>query len=220
MPWRSWKLRGERVWARTTVEGKLISGSDGRVEILYKPGGKSYRASSRNLDPDPNPETLGDAAAAPATSDSDGTPAKKPSSRVQPEPTPDGAYIVYADGACTGNPGPCGIGVVLLDGAERRELSEFLGEGTNNVAELTAIIRALEEAPRDRTVVVHSDSAYALGLLGKGWKAKANQELVERMRQLARNFRDLRLVKVAGHAGIPDNERADELARAAVVRRR
>jgi ribonuclease HI len=135
-------------------------------------------------------------------------------------PVPSDAFIVYADGACTGNPGPCGIGVVLLDGSARRELSEYLGEGTNNVAELTALIRAMEEAPRDRTVVLHSDSAYALGLLGKAWKAKANRELVERMRTLAREFRDLRLVKVAGHAGIAENERADKLAREAVARRR
>jgi ribonuclease HI len=218
MPWLSRLLRGERVWARGTPDGKLALGSDGRVEILYKPGGKVYRASARNLEPDPNPEVLGDGAAAPGSAaapkgGADHAPA-------QPKPAPADAFIVYADGACTGNPGPCGIGVVLLDGRQRRELSEYLGEGTNNIAELTAIIRALEEVPRDRTVVIHSDSAYALGLLGKGWKAKANQELVERMRELAKGFRDLRLVKVAGHAGIPENERADELARAAVVRRR
>lgn len=133
---------------------------------------------------------------------------------------PRDAVIVYTDGACTGNPGPAGIGVVILDGKERRELSEYLGHGTNNVAELMAIVRALEESPRDRTVVVHADSSYALGLLGKGWKAKANQELVERMRKLAREFRDLRLVKVAGHAGVSENERADQLARAAVSRGR
>ncbi len=130
------------------------------------------------------------------------------------------AFIIYADGSCTGNPGPCGIGVVLLDGDQREELSEYLGEGTNNIAELTAIIRALERAPRDRTVIVHSDSAYALGLLGKDWKPKANRELVAAMRALGREFSDLRLVKVAGHAGIVENERADELARQAVERRR
>jgi ribonuclease HI len=67
---------------------------------------------------------------------------------------------------------------------------------------------------------VHADSAYALGLLGKGWKAKANQEIVERMRGLDKNFKDLRLVKVAGHAGVAENERADELARTAITRRK
>jgi ribonuclease HI len=112
-----------------------------------------------------------------------------------------------------------GIGVVILDGRERRELSEYLGVGTNNIAELTAIVRALQECPRDRPIVLHSDSSYALGLLGKGWRAKANQELVEDLRALARNFADLRLVKVAGHAGVSENERCDQLARAAIARR-
>ena len=82
-----------------------------------------------------------------------------------------------------------------------------------------AIVRALEEVPSDRTVVLHADSSYALGLLGKGWKAKANQEIVERMRSLAKKFRDLRLVKVDGHAGVAENERADELARTAIIKR-
>ena len=210
MPWVSRMLRGQRIWARATVDGK-IADRDGRVEILYKAGGKSYRASSRNLEADLQPETKSDAEMAPPASAA--APAAAP---LSPAVNP---FIVYADGACSGNPGPAGIGVVLLDGNQREELSEFLGDGTNNIAELTAIVRALELAPRDRTVLLHSDSAYALGLLGKGWKAKANQSLVAAMRELAKEFRDLRLVKVAGHAGIPENERADALARDAVSSR-
>jgi ribonuclease HI len=129
---------------------------------------------------------------------------------------PADAVIVYTDGACTGNPGPMGIGVVVVDGKERRELSEYLGVGTNNIAELTAIERALEISPKDRTVVVHSDSAYALGLLGQSWKAKKNVELVARLRQLAAQFKDVRWVKVPGHSGVPENERCDVLARQAI----
>ncbi|MSP63535.1 MAG: ribonuclease HI [Myxococcales bacterium] len=218
MPWISRLLRGERVWVRATPEGKLAAATDGRVEVLYKKGGKVYRAAVRNLSPDPQPETLADGEAAPGAT----LRPKEPTAARAPTATAsDGnTFIIYVDGACTGNPGPCGIGVVLLDGAERRELSEYLGHGTNNVAELTAIIRGLEHAPKDRRVLLHSDSAYALGLLGKSWKAKANRELVERMREVAKGFLDLQLVKVPGHAGIPENERADELARDAVVRRR
>jgi ribonuclease HI len=127
----------------------------------------------------------------------------------------------YTDGACSGNPGPAGIGVVLICGGRRKELSEYLGEGTNNIAELLAVKRALESVrDRARTVYLYSDSAYVLGLLGKGWKPKANRELVEDLRALKSRFADLRLVKVPGHAGVPENERADELARAAVARRR
>jgi ribonuclease HI len=175
------------------------------VEIRYRAGGKVYRAGARNLEADPEPEVISDAEAA------------GPGERAQTLPSD--ALIVYTDGACTGNPGPMGVGVVILDGKERQEISEFLGHGTNNIAELTAIVRALELCPPERTVVLHSDSSYALGLLGKGWKAKANQELVEHMRKLAARFRDLRLVKVAGHAGVVENERCDELARQAVERR-
>ena len=94
---------------------------------------------------------------------------------VVPAGTAAESIIVYTDGACTGNPGPMGIGVVILDRGQRREVSEYLGEGTNNIAELTAIQRALEliePADRERPVLVHSDSAYAMGLLSKGWKPR------------------------------------------------
>jgi ribonuclease HI len=68
-------------------------------------------------------------------------------------------------------------------------------------------------------VLVHSDSSYAIGVVARGWKAKANQDLVARIRALGATFRALRFVKVEGHAGVPENERCDELARAAVARR-
>jgi ribonuclease HI len=209
VPWQSRLLRGERVYVKVDPHGQPASGPDGRVEIVYKPGGKIYRAGARNLLPDPELKTLPDQEAVPPG----GGPVAKGAA-----PVPRDAIIVYTDGACSGNPGPAGLGVVILDGGKRRELSEYLGTGTNNIAELMAIVRALEELPKDRTVVLHADSAYALGLLGKGWKAKANQELVERMRGLAREFHDLRLVKVDGHAGVAENERADELARAAIAK--
>ena len=127
----------------------------------------------------------------------------------------------WTDGACGGNPGPAGIGVVLRCGDRRKEISEYLGEGTNNIAELLAVKRALESIrDRKRTVYLYSDSSYVLGLLGSGWKARANRELVEELRALRTRFADLRLVKVPGHAGVPENERADALARDAIVRRR
>jgi ribonuclease HI len=215
MPWASRLLRGDRVWVKVNPRGEPAAGPDGRVEVRYRKGGKIYRASARNLTADPEICTISDVEA--AAPEGGSTPASpKPEAGAQAKD----ALIVYTDGACTGNPGPMGIGVVILDGRERQELSEYLGVGTNNIAELTAIVRALELAPRDRAVVLHSDSAYALGLLGKGWKAKANQELVARMRELAKGIKDLRLVKVAGHAGVSENERCDELARGAIARRR
>jgi ribonuclease HI len=129
-------------------------------------------------------------------------------------------FVAYTDGACSGNPGPAGLGVVLLQEGTRRELSEYLGIGTNNIAELTGILRTLEELGRaSEPVVVHTDSQYAIGVLTKGWKAKANQQLIAKIKDCIRNFPQLQLVYVRGHAGVPLNERADELARAAVAAR-
>ena len=73
---------------------------------------------------------------------------------------------------------------------------------------------------RKRPVVVYSDSQYSIGLLTQNWKAKANAELVAKLRGLTRQFADLRFVKVAAHSGIPLNERVDELARNAITRSR
>ena len=139
---------------------------------------------------------------------------------LAPGAVPANAWTVYADGACSGNPGPAGLGIVLVaPGGVIAEGFEYLGIATNNVAELTGVLRAAEIVPDGEPAVVHTDSQYAIGVLSKGWKAKANQELVERMRTLAKGFTDLRLVKVDGHSGVAENERADELARAAIIKR-
>jgi ribonuclease HI len=121
-----------------------------------------------------------------------------------------------------------GIGVVVIDGKRRHEAGDYLGIGTNNIAELTAIERGLgiaaeaagsEKEAGARRIRVYSDSSYAIGLLDKGWKAKANQELVARLRRVVARFPDLEFVKVEGHAGVPENERCDQLAREAILRR-
>jgi ribonuclease HI len=134
---------------------------------------------------------------------------------------PEGAIVVYADGACSGNPGPAGAGVVVIDGQQLAEHSVYLGEGTNNIAELTAIEIALNAiGPTERPVRIHTDSQYSIGVLSKGWKAKANSALVARVRKRMQDFGDAELIYVPGHAGVPLNERADELAVEAVRARR
>lgn len=251
MSWVARRLRGAKVWVECDASGQPLLGADQRVDVLYRQGGKRYRAALRNLQPDDDvvlrsdeemkpaePAADANAAAAPAAAPAQSAaprlasaPAKSSAPRspaVPPHPigAPSAdALHIYTDGACTGNPGPMGLGVVVLDldgsGAPtRRELSEFLGVGTNNIAELTAILRGLQVAPRERKVVIYSDSSYAIGLLSQNWKAKANQELVARLRALLREFPAVRFVKVAGHAGVPENERCDELARAAITNAR
>jgi len=210
MAWIRHRLRDADVWAKVDANGALVTDRDGRVEIVYKPaaGAKVYRAGARNLTALPDERPLdfepGAAAAAPA---GDG---------ISKDPD---AIHVWTDGACTGNPGPAGLGVVIVDRGKRRELSEYLGAGTNNIAELTAILRGLQEIDdRSRPVIVYSDSMYSIGLLTQNWKAKANQDLVAKLRALVREFASIKFVKVAAHSGIELNERVDELARQAIVR--
>lgn len=213
MPWIKHRLRDADVWAKVDAAGALVTDRDGRVEIVYKPGAgaKVYRAAARNLAP---------LAGETAIDIEPGEPVAERRQAAAPIEAGD-AIQVWTDGACTGNPGPAGLGVVIIDGAHRTELSEYLGEGTNNIAELTAILRGLQEVKdRARPVIVYSDSAYSIGLCTKPWKAKKNVELVEELRALCRAFGNLRFVKVAGHAGVELNERVDQLAREAVERRR
>ncbi|GAC1360620.1 MAG: hypothetical protein NVSMB47_13140 [Polyangiales bacterium] len=130
-------------------------------------------------------------------------------------------FIVFTDGACSGNPGPAGCGfVVIAPDGKIREGFEYLGVGTNNVAELMAVMRGLEGVTElGAPIRVHTDSGYAIGVLQKGWKAKANPELIARVKiELAKRPK-AKLVYVPGHAGVPMNERADELAREAVKSR-
>jgi len=134
------------------------------------------------------------------------------------EGIPEGAVVAWTDGACTGNPGPAGIGVVLKSGEHRREISEYLGRATNNVAELTAILRALQalKPPVRRPVFVLTDSTYAIGILTRPWKVQANRELVAEIRARIAELPEVTFRKVPGHSGVADNERADALARAAI----
>ncbi len=210
-------FKGQPVWVKVGDDGRPTLDSDGRAEMKYRQEDpKSYRPAPSNL----APLAQGAAEAAPPRA-----PRPAGVSRPSVAASDPHAIQVWTDGACSGNPGPMGIGVVVVADGKRVERGEYLGVGTNNIAELTAIARGLQVAAelmadRDRAVNLYSDSSYALGLLGKGWKAKANQELVASLRRQLADFPKLHLVKVEGHAGVSNNERCDELAREAITRRR
>jgi ribonuclease HI len=155
-------------------------------------------------------------------------PRKSPSLKARPDSSladapsdgDTGKVIIYTDGASSGNPGPSGVGAVLRFGDKEREISAHIGIATNNIAELTAIEAALNALKRtDIPVRLYTDSSYALGLLTQGWKARKNISLVERIKRRMAQFQDLKLIKVAGHSGIKDNERADQLATEAIAKR-
>lgn len=138
---------------------------------------------------------------------------------------PPETVVAFTDGACKGNPGPAGAGVVLqLPDGRTAEWAKALGRATNNIAELTAIEMALELldeadiAPEARTVVL-SDSSYARGVLTLGWKARANRELILAIRDRLAMRPGVELHWIAGHVGVAGNERADALANAGVAGR-
>ena len=120
---------------------------------------------------------------------------------------------IYADGASRGNPGPAGAGAILRSGPWVKYMSRYLGETTNNVAELTAVLMALESIrDRNRRVVVYVDSKYVWGILTQNWKAKKNRDLVQKLREVFASFPHISVQYVPGHAGIAGNETADRLA--------
>ena len=144
----------------------------------------------------------------------------KPTSTMPPSndsPDKDAVHI-YTDGASSGNPGPSGIGIVMEYKGQEREISKFIGHTTNNVAELEAIRTGLLELKkRNLPVVIYTDSSYAHGVLSLGWKTRKNRELVDAIRKRLGTLKEVKLVKVRGHAGHRQNERADQLARTAVT---
>ena len=138
--------------------------------------------------------------------------------------------ITYTDGACSGNPGPGGWGVLMqavTDGTvmKERELCGGEADTTNNRMELLAAINALEALSRASRVTIITDSAYVkngitewlAGWKRKGWKTSTgkpvkNVDLWQRL-DAARTRHEVRWEWVKGHAGHPENERADALAR-------
>ena len=135
---------------------------------------------------------------------------------------------IFTDGACSGNPGPGGWGAILRSGAHEKELSGGEAETTNNRMELMAAIAALEALKKPSCVELTTDSNYLRDGITKwihgwkrnGWKSAAkkpvkNQDLWMRLDQAVGDH-EITWHWVKGHAGHPENERADQLATAAI----
>jgi len=213
--WKRMSFKGNKVWARVDKNRNLVKES-GRVLIKYNlMQDYEYKVKFENL----KPEEFATPSKTKGLKHSD-SGRKAKSQLVEPENAtrlPDNCIRIYTDGASSGNPGPSGIGILLIYGDKKREISKYIGHATNNIAELTAIKVALEELKRnDLPVSIFSDSSYSIGLLTKGWKPKKNQELVMEIRSLLSRFDNLSFIKVKGHAGIKENEVADFLATSAI----
>ena len=140
---------------------------------------------------------------------------------------------IYTDGACSGNPGPGGWGAVLMYGEHRKEISGGDAHTTNNRMELTGPIEALELLKQPCKVRLYSDSAYLVNAFNQHWianwqrngwqtsqkKPVENKELWQRLLELCRTH-EVEFIKVKGHADNAENNRCDELARAAITKYR
>ena len=132
---------------------------------------------------------------------------------------------IYTDGACSGNPGPGGYGVVLMSGKYTKEISGGDPSTTNNRMELMAVIVGLQALKRPCTVKLYSDSQYVVNMINQGWMARwkrngwmrnknelaKNVDLLEELDRLLQ-IHQVEMIWVKGHADNPYNNRCDELA--------
>ena len=234
MRWGRADFKDQVVWVAIDDNGGLVVEA-GRVAIRYskRSGAKIYRAGAARLTlrsdpPEELPEGSTDDAPsragrgrgfgkAGARTAAQATAARTEARRLIAD-LPEGTVLAFTDGACRGNPGPAGSGAVvrLADGS-RREGCLSLGSATNNIAELSAIglvLDMLEEAgvAADQPVAILTDSDYTNGVLCRGWKAKANVELIRGLKARLAGRSGTAIHWVAGHVGLEGNERADALA--------
>lgn len=139
-----------------------------------------------------------------------------------------GIVEMYTDGACSGNPGPGGWGVLMRYNGHEKEMCGGEPETTNNRMEMMAVIEGLSALKKRSHVHLHTDSKYVMqgitewmaGWKSRGWKTAdkkpvKNQDLWERIDSLVQAH-DVKFFWVKGHAGHPENERADSLARSGI----
>lgn len=134
--------------------------------------------------------------------------------------------IIYTDGACSGNPGPGGYGVVLLFNGHRKELSGGAAHTTNNRMEIMAVIEGLTALKEPCAVSLYSDSRYVVDAVEKGWASKwernnwmrnsrdkaENADLWQILLSLLHKHK-VKMIWVKGHNANRENERCDRLAR-------
>lgn len=200
--WKRMRFKKNKVWLAVDHAGKPVE-ENGKVLIKYQlDQTHEYWVRKSNIRP----------------LDSDSATTQQIENSMAAAQTGDSQEIlIFTDGASSGNPGPAGIGVVLRFGKYEKEISEYIGLATNNIAELKAIQAGLLAVKRtDLPVRIFTDSNYAYGVLTLGWKAKANKEMVQSIKKTMLTFKNLKIVKVKGHAGDEGNERADFLATSAI----
>lgn len=208
--WKRMRFKRNKVWVAVDEQDHPVIDS-GKVLIKYQLDQKhQYWVHAKSVFP--LDETATTSTIEPCTAPAPPSAAVDSQAPIDPEMLKK-TICIYTDGACSGNPGPAGIGVVMRYQRHQKEISRYIGTATNNIAELEAIKVGLESVKnKNLPVLVFTDSSYALGVLAKGWKATENLKLIQQIKSLTGKFRNLRIVKVKGHAGHAENERADRLA--------
>lgn len=219
--WKRMAFKGNKVWMEVDANGQPLVRT-GKVRIKYQLNQDyEYRVSPASVQPLDQLETQKKAKTARAARRSSGNSKNEKDDRAVIDAVRkelgEEAVFIFTDGACSGNPGPAGIGVLMLYRENEKRISTYLGEATNNIAELQAIQTALREI-KNKTIPVRlfTDSAYAAGVLTQNWNARKNQQLIRSIKKTMADFPDLQLIKVKGHAGVWENEQADALATAAI----
>jgi ribonuclease HI len=216
--WKRMWFKENKVWVATDDQGVLISQND-KVLVKYQlKQDYEYWVNKNNVRPldSPPPKSVHQ-----TKSKSRPNKSAKGEKPVDKTPWDESEYkdkiCLFTDGASSGNPGPSGIGVLMRYGEHTKEISNYIGHATNNIAELKAIEAGLAALKNtDIPVRLFTDSKYAYGLLVLNWKARKNQQVVESIKKIMQRFQDLQIVKVKGHSGHPENERADYLATSAI----
>jgi ribonuclease HI len=218
--WKRMVFKKNKVWLAIDQDQKPIT-KNGKVLIRYQlDQDYEYWVLSKNIKPVDSLQREGKIEKikkSTETSSKQKTTKTTPETEFAVETRCDDAVHIYTDGASAGNPGPSGIGVVLRFGKHEKEISRYIGDTTNNVAELEAIRSGLMAVKNTNLPVrVFTDSKYAYGVLTLGWKAKKNQNIIESIKKILSKFNNLKFIKVSGHVGIEGNERADFLATSAI----
>lgn len=241
MDWTEMIFKGsDRVWVQTQDGEPVVD--DGKVTMRYSNSevAKSYRAAASNIAPQGSVPAKSSAAKKTTQtphvkqetrattgllSEDHRLVWKSPEGEIiytterpigleKQTPAPADVYEFHTDGACSKNPGPCGWGWVLRHNDSYMEARQFLGTGTNNIAEFAGIKAALDHVTDlNARVRIYTDSGLAIGIFTQNWKAKENIELVNAVRERLREFKTKpELIKIKGHAGHLLNERADTQA--------
>ncbi|MBW2641976.1 MAG: ribonuclease HI [Deltaproteobacteria bacterium] len=218
--WKRMQFKKNKVWVATD-RGQRPVVKDGRVLIKYQLGQDyEYWVNQQNIKPidliQSETKRSGGKISAEKSQKKLKTTAKTKGKLADSIKYKD-SVCIYTDGASSGNPGPSGIGIVLRFGKLEKEISKYIGIATNNIAELEAIRTGLLAIKSTKLPVrIFTDSRYAYGVLTLGWKARKNQDIIKSIKNTLLKFNDLKFIKVKGHAGHEENERADFLATSAI----